>query len=277
MANDEDHSAFARQLLLGRLPEAVVLTEVSIAGDRPRMTPASLLKGAWIQAPKELDVEIADGSTTRHQLELGVENGNLDGSRFEEKTIAQVSQIENSAARVICVLKNGHTDRASNPWELFCWKIDVNVPLSSKIFSEYLGLDHMLAIVCKSNESIKHLEPYDRKGKSARAVGFMGLLAAGGSTKKLALPKPRLPNGTCPSGFIDFAVNMINVENANSSCRTASGLGLRETSFYSLFSCLQVYKTRTEMMLALPCISDGALSLDGGMIKRTGLFSLGSR
>ncbi|KAK9122131.1 hypothetical protein Syun_019748 [Stephania yunnanensis] len=70
---------------------------------------------------------------------------------------------------------------------------------------------------------------------------------------------------------------MINVENANSSCRTASGLGLRETSFYSLFSCLQVYKTRTEMMLALPCISDGALSLDGGMIKRTGLFSLGSR
>ncbi|KAK9122004.1 hypothetical protein Syun_019621 [Stephania yunnanensis] len=41
MANDKDHSAFARQLLLGRLPEAVVLTEVSIAGDRSRITPAS--------------------------------------------------------------------------------------------------------------------------------------------------------------------------------------------------------------------------------------------
>ncbi|KAK9120865.1 hypothetical protein Syun_018482 [Stephania yunnanensis] len=120
------------------------------------------------------------------------------------------------------------------------------------IFSEYLGLDHMLAIVCKSNEGMKHLEPYDQKGKINKSSGLHGLgssfskpldgrilvicledlrpyvgeLALGDPQKKLALPKPRLPNGTCPSGFIDFAVNMINVEIANSSCLTASGLGL---------------------------------------------------
>lgn len=31
------------------------------------------------------------------------------------------------------------------------------------------------------------------------------------------------------------------------------------------------------MLAALPCISDGALSLDGGIIRTTGTFSLGSR
>ncbi|KAK9122118.1 hypothetical protein Syun_019735 [Stephania yunnanensis] len=182
-----------------------------------------------------------------HSSSIGaqVENGNLDGSQFEEKTIAQISQIENSAARVVCELKNSHTDQASNP----------------SLINNVLGVVATLGKVEDENLS----RPY------------IGELAAGDPQKKLALPKPRLPNGTCPSRFIDFAVNMINVEIANSSCLTASGLGLRETSFYSLFSRLQVYKTRTDMMSALPGICDGALSLDGGMIKRTGFFSLGSR
>ncbi|KAK9120875.1 hypothetical protein Syun_018492 [Stephania yunnanensis] len=43
------------------------------------------------------------------------------------------------------------------------------------IFSEYLGLDHMLAIVCKSNEGMKHLEPYDQKGKINKSSGLHGL------------------------------------------------------------------------------------------------------
>lgn len=95
--------------------------------------------------------------------------------------------------------------------------------------------------------------------------------------KKLALPKPKLPNGECPSGFLDYAVNLINLESRNLSYLTSSGHGLRETLFFSLFSCLQIYKTRPEMLLALPCIHDGAVSLDGGMIKKSGLFSLGNR
>lgn len=89
--------------------------------------------------------------------------------------------------------------------------------------------------------------------------------------------KPRLPNGECPPGFLGFAVNMINVDCTNLFCLTSSGYGLRETLFYNLFSRLQVYKTRAEMVLALPCISDGALSLDGGMIRSSGVFSLGNR
>jgi hypothetical protein len=95
--------------------------------------------------------------------------------------------------------------------------------------------------------------------------------------RRFDLIKPRLPNGECPPGFLGFAVNMINVDNTNLFCLTASGYGLRETLFYKLFSQLQVYRTRAEILLALPCISDGALSLDGGMIRSTGAFFLGNR
>ena len=94
--------------------------------------------------------------------------------------------------------------------------------------------------------------------------------------KRLNILKPRLSNGECPPGFINFAVNMINIDNSDLSCVTPSGYGLRETLFYSLFSRIQVYRTRTEMIKALPLISDGALSLDGGMIRSGGVFSLGN-
>lgn len=70
---------------------------------------------------------------------------------------------------------------------------------------------------------------------------------------------------------------MINIDSSNLFCVAPSGYGLRETLFYNLFSRLQIYKTRAEMMQALPCISDGALSLDGGMIRGGGILSLGNR
>ena len=70
---------------------------------------------------------------------------------------------------------------------------------------------------------------------------------------------------------------MINLDVSNLFCVTARGRGLRETLFYNLFSRLQVYQTRADMLHALPCISDGAISLDGGMIRATGVFSLGNR
>ncbi|GFY84070.1 defective in meristem silencing 3 [Actinidia rufa] len=95
--------------------------------------------------------------------------------------------------------------------------------------------------------------------------------------RRLDLPKPRLSNGESPPGFLGFAVNMINIDKVNLSCLMANGHGLRETLFYNLFSRLQVYRTRADILQALPFISDGAISLDGGMIKTTGMFSLGNR
>ncbi|XP_058182695.1 dihydrofolate synthetase isoform X1 [Rhododendron vialii] len=60
MASDKDHSGFARELLSARKLEAVFLTEVDIAGDKSRMTSASVLKDCWIQASKEGGVDIVD-------------------------------------------------------------------------------------------------------------------------------------------------------------------------------------------------------------------------
>ena len=106
---------------------------------------------------------------------------------------------------------------------------------------------------------------------------YIGELLPEDPEKRLALLKPRFPNGKCPPGFCGFAVNMINVDRMHLSCLTASGHGLRETLFYSLFSRVQVYETRTHMQDALPCINDGAISLDGGIMRNTGLFFLGNR
>jgi len=95
--------------------------------------------------------------------------------------------------------------------------------------------------------------------------------------RRLILHRPRLPGGEPPPGFLDFAVNMIHLDRAHLSCLTASGHGLRETLFYTLFSHLQVYKTRADIQSALPLIKDGAVSLDGGMLRPNGSFCLGDR
>ncbi|KAF6170023.1 hypothetical protein GIB67_034415 [Kingdonia uniflora] len=106
---------------------------------------------------------------------------------------------------------------------------------------------------------------------------YVGGFVANDPQRRLALLKQGLPTGMCPHGFLGFAVNMINLESINLSCLTINGHGLRETLFYSLFSRVQVYKTRSEMQLALPCISEGALYQDGEMVRSNGVFSLGNR
>ena len=94
--------------------------------------------------------------------------------------------------------------------------------------------------------------------------------------KILALLKPKLPNKKSP-WFLDFAVNVVNLDERNLFCVTASGHSIRKTLFYNLFSYLQVHTTRAGMLSALLCTTHGALSLDGGMIKKNGLFALGSK
>ncbi|KFK33006.1 hypothetical protein AALP_AA6G318000 [Arabis alpina] len=54
MASDKDHVSFAKELLSGLKPEAVVLTETDVAGGKVRSTESSVLKEAWIKAADEL-------------------------------------------------------------------------------------------------------------------------------------------------------------------------------------------------------------------------------
>ncbi|KAK7353361.1 hypothetical protein VNO80_18807 [Phaseolus coccineus] len=230
-------------------------------------------------------------------------------STNDEEVDKQISQHEKSAAGILCQLKIRHGAQAS---QLTTTKDVVGIVATlgkveddnlSRLLSEYLGVETMLAIVCKTYEGVKALEMYDKEGCINKSYGLHGLGASIGraldgrflvicleylrpyagnhvvddAQRKLDILNPRLPNGECPAGFLGFAVNMINVDSSNLFCVTPNGYGLRETLFYNLFSRLQVYKTRAEMIQALPCISEGALSLDGGMIRSCGVFTLGNR
>ncbi|KAJ0231446.1 Protein DEFECTIVE IN MERISTEM SILENCING 3 [Hirschfeldia incana] len=178
----------------------------------------------------------------------------------------------------------------------------VNDENLSQVLSDYLGTRSMLALVCKDYDSVKGLESYDSQGNVDRNAGLHGLASSIGRTiqghfdaislenlrpylgqyvagdpqRRLDLLKPKLPNGEYPPGFLGFAVNMIQIDPAYLLCVTAYGYGLRETLFYSLFSRLQVYKTRADMISALPCINEGAVSLDGGIVRTGGVLTLGS-
>ncbi|KAG6429472.1 hypothetical protein SASPL_107523 [Salvia splendens] len=68
MANDKDHTGFARALLSRGCLEAVCFTEVDIAGDRSRTTSSSLLKCSWIKACREMDVGFLDCGAPNYEL-----------------------------------------------------------------------------------------------------------------------------------------------------------------------------------------------------------------
>ncbi|XP_023533709.1 protein DEFECTIVE IN MERISTEM SILENCING 3-like isoform X2 [Cucurbita pepo subsp. pepo] len=226
----------------------------------------------------------------------------------EEETMEQIMRQEKSAAGIICRLNTHHGIQAYNitltkdVLGIVARLGKVDDDNFGRLLSEYLGMETMLAIVCRTYDGVKMLETYDKEGCINKSSGLHGLGASIGRNldgrflviclehlrpyagdfipndpqRRLDLLKPRLPNGECPPGFVGFAVNMINIDSTH-FCFAANGYGLRETLFYSLFSRLQVYKTRADMLQALPCISDGALSLDGGIIKANGLFCLGNQ
>nr|GEW55109.1 protein defective in meristem silencing 3-like [Tanacetum cinerariifolium] len=234
-----------------------------------------------------------------------IEGDDLSHMQSEEATVRNIIKHEKSAAAIFSQLKR-HRNQAALFRDVLgvvatLGKVD-NVNLS-RLLSEYLGLDNMLALVCTTNDGIKSLVSYVKEGSINKSSGLYGLGNAVGQTlegrfnliclenlrpyvgefmpndpqKRLNLSKPKLPNGETPAGFLGFAVNMIHIDNAHLFYLTVDGNGLRETLFYTLFSRLQVYETRAEMLQALPCIYDGAISLDGGMIRSTGVYALGTR
>ncbi|KAM3233596.1 protein DEFECTIVE IN MERISTEM SILENCING 3 [Capsicum annuum] len=255
-----------------------------------------------------LDMQVAFGKY--HTAgKSGSENEELSHVRSEEETIEHILKHEKSAAGIWCQLKTHHGTQASHLPMLkdilgvVAMLGNVDDDNLNRLLSDYLGLETMLAIVCKTYDSIKSLEAYDKEGHVNKTLGLHGLGAsiqrpldgrflvicleklrpypddfiADDPQRRLDIPKPRLPNGESPPGFLGFAVNMVNIDSVNLYCATSTGYGLRETLFYSLFSRLHVYKTREDMLQALPCIRHGAISLDGGMIKHNGVFSLGKR
>ncbi|XP_058781451.1 protein DEFECTIVE IN MERISTEM SILENCING 3-like [Vicia villosa] len=253
-------------------------------------------------------LQVAIGKS-KSSITTKIDNAEDTCRTTEEEVLKQILQHEKSAIGFLCQMMTRREALAS----LFTLTYDVLGMVSmlgrveddnlSRLFAEYLGVDTMFAIVCKTYEGVKFIEMYDKEGSIDKTRGLHGLgvtmqrpldgrflvicleslrpyagkYVVDDPQGKLDILNPRLPNGECPAGFLGFAVNMIHIDTVNLFCVTPSGFGLRETLFYNLFSRLQVYKTRAEMMQALPFITDGALSLDGGMIRSCGVFSLGKR
>lgn len=169
--------------------------------------------------------------------------------------------------------------------------------------SEYLGRENMLAVVCKSRAGAKAFEQYDHSGTIATETGIHGLASAqkaringrfrvicledvrpyeGGfkvddPQKQLIMEDPKFSDGILPEGYMGYAVNMIKLDQEELCLSTSSGIGLRGTLFFNLFSYLQVYKTRNHMKQAISYIRDGAISLDGGILWRKGVIECGNR
>ncbi|KAG8390419.1 hypothetical protein BUALT_Bualt01G0081400 [Buddleja alternifolia] len=225
----------------------------------------------------------------------------------EEETIQHIIKHEKSAAALLCIAKSQAEALASNH-PLTKDVVGIVATLGkldddnlSRLLSEYLGLETMLAMVCKTYEGVKALEAYNKNGSINRTFGlhafaastgrplddrflviclenirpYAGKFIADDPQRRLDLPKPRLLNGETPPGFLGFAVNMITIDNTNLYCVSKDGHNLRETLFYNLLSNLHVYVSREDMLKAMSCIKNGAVSLDGGIIRRPGMFSLG--
>ncbi|KAF7830719.1 protein DEFECTIVE IN MERISTEM SILENCING 3 isoform X1 [Senna tora] len=258
-----------------------------------------------------LNLQVTIGKLYPSRSTPNIDDGDSCPPGDEEEINQQIMLHEKSAAGILCQLKT-HLGKVVGVLQLGSLKDVVGVVATlgrvvddnlSRLLSEYLGLETMMAIVCKSYAGVIALENYDVQSSIDKSFGLHGIGASIGKPlderflvicleslrpyagnfvlddpqKKLDLLCPRLPNGEFPDGFLGFAVNMINIDASNLSGMTPNGDGLRETLFFNLFSRLQIYKTRAEMMKAVPFISHGALSLDGGMMRSSGVFSLGNR
>ncbi|KAL6508311.1 hypothetical protein OROHE_021853 [Orobanche hederae] len=242
------------------------------------------------------------------QASLARNNPTVPSMFGDEWTVEQIKSKIQSAAAVVCKMLE-EAPVGSKPRDILgvvallgttqCIEI-------SSILAQYLGEDLMLAIVCE-NYSAAHEFEINTRHKLANEPISGGYLAlclddirfcsiiqlhivvdlwllgclAGitetiiGPQNLLPLQPPTLPGGDVPQGFMGYAVNLISIETSYLQWRMKSGHGLREILFYRLFGELQVYRDRDSMMMAKSCIKDGAVSLDGGILKGNGLVSFG--
>ncbi|XP_004498513.1 structural maintenance of chromosomes flexible hinge domain-containing protein GMI1 [Cicer arietinum] len=251
------------------------------------------------KAVTEQEILVLQDNVKHYQL------GNIDSlfTNTKEEMTTKIESMENSASSVLCSLskKNQQNDFMDEIIGVVALLGSVQSPELSRTLAEYLGEVQMLGVICRSFKTAISLERYKQNGEidyasalhaEAASLGksvnkrflvmsfedirpYNGYLQEYDTQRKLALPDPKLPNGKTPAGFMGYAVNMVDLDTHHLKTRTAMGLGLRETVLFSLFKKVHVYKTRENMVAALACIEDGAVSLDGGIIRENGTLSLG--
>ncbi|CAL9122443.1 unnamed protein product [Musa acuminata var. zebrina] len=278
------------------------ITEVGLKiGEHERKL--KTLNDQKIQVEQDIhDLRVFIGPQYLSQIE------SLSSSR--EEILKRIERKGDTAAAICCCLSKAI--QKQEPWKCFtnCTQDvvglvallgNVNTSKNSRMFSQFLGEDNMLAIVCKSYEAASRLEYYDEAGKidhqqavhgAAATLGinisrrfpvicledirpYQGRIRPNDPQRRLCLSNPLLQSGAVPAGFLGYAVNMINLDIHHCNTKTLSGHGLRETLFYLLFGETQVYQTRADMRQARSCIKQGAISLDGGIVRASGFILLG--
>ncbi|CAN0889593.1 Protein DEFECTIVE IN MERISTEM SILENCING 3 [Linum grandiflorum] len=230
------------------------------------------------------------------------------------ETEEQIKEQRTTAAGIILEFKTRYPEMASD-LSLFRDTIGIVAALAtvdnddlSRTLARYLGKEKMVGIVCRTfGGGVRNMEKYNKAASDTgsttinttkgvhgfaaslgmrlhgrflvicleQLIPFPGGVVENDPQRRLDLPAPKMPNGETPSGFLGFAVNLLHLENRDLCYVTFEGYGLRETLFYALFSQLHVYKTKDDLHSALPCITHGAVSLDGGMVQKPGIFALG--
>uniref|UniRef100_A0A6N2K9V6 Uncharacterized protein n=1 Tax=Salix viminalis TaxID=40686 RepID=A0A6N2K9V6_SALVM len=127
-----------------------------------------------------LDLQVILGKYHSSTLP-NTENDAHSSNPSEEETTEQILLHEKSAAGILCQLKMHHDTQTSH---LSLTKDVLGVVATlgkvdddnlSRLFSEYLGVETMLAIVCKTYEGVKALETYDKDGQINKGSGFHAL------------------------------------------------------------------------------------------------------
>ncbi|GLT76301.1 hypothetical protein SLA2020_479710 [Shorea laevis] len=110
MASDKDHLGFAKEFLSGGQLEAVFLTEANIAGGKSRTTAAPFLRDCWLQASKELGINVLHNGTAEY------------GELFKDKLVSSAMEFrdglvlvaENSLAVSLDVANQILQERSAN-------------------------------------------------------------------------------------------------------------------------------------------------------------------
>ncbi|XP_010915960.1 protein DEFECTIVE IN MERISTEM SILENCING 3 isoform X2 [Elaeis guineensis] len=127
-----------------------------------------------------LDMQVNLGKY--HSSSAALEQSNdVSAIQSEQQTVGKILQQVKTAAGIICQMKIRHGFQASklqltkDVLGIVATLGKVNDDNLSRLFSEYLGLETMLAIVCKTYEGVKALEKYDREGMIDKNAGLHGL------------------------------------------------------------------------------------------------------
>ncbi|KAL0448207.1 UNVERIFIED_CONTAM: protein DEFECTIVE IN MERISTEM SILENCING 3 [Sesamum latifolium] len=217
-----------------------------------------------------LEMQVSIGKYHRASFSK-VENEDPSSVESEEEIIQHILKCEKSVAGLLCRMRsNPEAQKQVSDHPLMKDVLGVVATLGkvddanlSRLLSEYLGLETMLAVVCKTYEGVKALEAYTKDGLINKGFGIDAFAASTGT------PQDDRFLVICHENLRPYAGELI----ADDPQRRLDLLKPRLISGETP----QVYRSREDMLKALPYIPNGAISLDGGMIRSPGVFALGHR